>query len=173
MQSADPIRTRTPRTPHTPPSHSPHGNTATRQHGSTKRKRAVRHEGIQHKGDWTIRDAGPNSKTGNTMKKTGTTRDRGTTQQHATPAIQRDHHTNRRGTPQTRREASSTPALPYHATLPSTMAPPSTTTRGGVNRGYPTTRTAQTHTHHPHTTHPARNSARHTLQYSPALHRDE
>ena len=32
---------------------------------------------------------------------------------------------------------------------------------GGVDRGYPTTRTAQTHTHHPHATHLARNSARH------------
>lgn len=32
---------------------------------------------------------------------------------------------------------------------------------GGTYRGCPTTRTAQTHTHHPHTTHPARNGARH------------
>nr|DAK24058.1 MAG TPA: hypothetical protein [Caudoviricetes sp.] len=30
---------------------------------------------------------------------------------------------------------------------------------GGVDRGYPTTRTAQTRAHHPHTTHLARNSA--------------
>nr|DAV39970.1 MAG TPA: hypothetical protein [Caudoviricetes sp.] len=29
---------------------------------------------------------------------------------------------------------------------------------GGADKGYPTTRTAQTHTHHPHTTHPARHS---------------
>lgn len=32
---------------------------------------------------------------------------------------------------------------------------------GGTDRGYPTTRTPQTHTHHPHTTHLARNSTRH------------
>nr|DAK32097.1 MAG TPA: hypothetical protein [Caudoviricetes sp.] len=31
---------------------------------------------------------------------------------------------------------------------------------GGAHRGYPTTRTTQTRTH-PHTTHPAKNSARH------------
>lgn len=32
---------------------------------------------------------------------------------------------------------------------------------GGADRGYPTTRTPQTRTHHPHATHLAKNSARH------------
>ena len=59
------------------------------------------------------------------------------------------------------------PPFPRHATPPSTM-PPHHPRREGGDRGYPTTRTAQTHTHHPHTTHLAENSARHdssTHQY--------
>lgn len=79
----------------------------------------------------------------------------------ATPAIQRGHHANRRGTPHTRRGVSNTTALPSPCHPPSTTAPPTTTVRGRADRGYPTTRTAQTHTHHPHTTHPASDSARH------------
>ena len=98
----------------------------------------------------------------------------GTTQHTHTPAIQQDHHANKRGTPTHRREtptfdgeASSTTALqsPCH---PPPQRHPTVHDghtlhhdEGGAHRGYPTTRTPQTHTHHPHTTHLARNTVRH------------
>ena len=83
------------------------------------------------------------------------------------PAIQRGHHANRRGTPHTRRggQQHSRPSSPCHPTIRyathhPTIAPPTTTTRGGMDTGHPTAQRPQRDTH-PHTTHPARNSARH------------
>ena len=64
-------------------------------------------------------------------------------------------------------EASNTAALhsPCHppSAMPPTIhdGPTLHHDEGGADRGYPTTRTAHTDTHHPHTTHLARNSARH------------
>lgn len=65
-------------------------------------------------------------------------------------------------------EASSTAALQSSCHPPPTMPPhhpqrphPPPRRGGGAGKGYPTTRTAQTHTHHPHATHPARNSTQH------------
>ena len=77
----------------------------------------------------------------------------------ATGQTTRGTQTHRRGTPTFDGESVTLPPFTHHATHhhngtpPSTIAPPSTTTRGGADRGYPTTRTPQTHTHHPHTTH--------------------
>ena len=94
------------------------------------------------------------------MKKTGTTRDKGTTRQHTPPFNETTVRT-RRGTPHTRR------GVQQHSRPPSTMPPtihdgPTLHhDEGGVDGGCPTTRTAQTHTHRPHPTHPAKNSARH------------
>ena len=59
------------------------------------------------------------------------------------------------------------PPFPHHATHhpqrhPTIRDGPTIHNDEGVaHRGYPTTRTAQTHTRHPHTTHLARNSVRH------------
>ena len=76
---------------------------------------------------------------------------RGTTHTTA-PAIQRDHHTNGRGTPHTRRgrQQHSRPSLTMpptirYATHPSAMAPPSTTVRGERTEDTPP------HEHHRHT----------------------
>lgn len=66
-----------------------------------------------------------------------------------------------------RRGVSNTAALHSLCHPPSTMpptihdGPTHHHDEGRVNRGYPTTQTPQTHTHHPHTTHLAKNSARH------------
>lgn len=112
------------------------------------------------KGNGTMQGARPNPNTGATP---------------TTPAIQRDHHTNRRGTPTAdggrtltfEGEPVTPPPFTHHATHHPLRYPPfhdgptHHSRRGGVDRGYPTTRTAQTRTHHPHTTHLARNSARH------------
>lgn len=57
-------------------------------------------------------------------------------------------------------EASNTAALPSPCHPPSTTAPHHHDEEG-AHRGYPTTRTPQTHTHRPHTTHLASNSTRH------------
>lgn len=94
---------------------------------------------------------------------------------HATPAIQRDHHTNKRGTPthgrgtpRTRRGGQqhcrpslTMPPTIRYATRPSTMAPPTIHDEGGADRGYPTTRTPQTHTPPPTPQYLAGNSAQH------------
>lgn len=75
--------------------------------------------------------------------------------------------THRRGTPTFNGEASNTatlhsPCHPPPQRHPTIHDGPTLHHReGGRGRGYPTTRTPQTHTHHPHTTHLARNSARH------------
>ena len=53
------------------------------------------------------------------------------------------------------------PPFPHHATHHPLWPHPPSTTRGGAHRGYPATRTAQTHTHHPHTAAPGEDSARH------------
>ena len=102
--------------PHT--SHArPALHTATQQHSNTKRKRTAQREGMQCEEDWTMRSAGPNPKTGNTVKKTGATRDKGTTRQHDTPAIQRDHHANGKGDANTQTGMSVTlPPFIHHAT---------------------------------------------------------
>lgn len=87
---------------------------------------------------------------------------------HTTPAIQHGHRANGRGTPHTDGRVNTTePALhsPCHPT--SSCHPtirdshPLYHDEGGVTEGYPTTRTLQRHTHHPHTTHPAMDNARH------------
>ena len=87
---------------------------------------------------------------------------------HTTPAIQRGHKVNNKGDANTQTGMPTTqPPFPHHATHPSPRSPPFYDgpthhhNEGGTDRGYPTTRTPQTHTHHPHTTHPAMNSARH------------
>ena len=126
------------------------------------------------RGDWTMRGAGSNPKTGNTAKRTGTTRDTGTTQ-HTPTALQHSHRANKRGDADTERgghhaqdgESITLPPFNHHATHhhngtpPSTTAPPTIRDEGGADRGYPTTRTPQTRTHHPHATRLASNSARH------------
>lgn len=123
-------------------------------------KHKGRKEANNTRGSRTTQDAGPNPNMGITA--------------HTTPAIQQDHHANRRGTPTHRRghrhstgRPATLPPFNRHATHPPHTRPTihdSPTLHhdegGGADRGYPTTRTAQTHTHHPHTTHPAGNSAR-------------
>lgn len=58
------------------------------------------------------------------------------------------------------------PPFTYHATPPRHATPPPNDSpthhndEGGADTGYPTTRTAQRNTHHPHTTHLATNSTR-------------
>lgn len=76
----------------------------------------------------------------------------GTPQHTPHPAIQQDHMANGRGTPHTRRggQQHSRPSLTmpptiHHATPPSTMAPPTTTTRGEHTEDTPP------HEHHRHT----------------------
>lgn len=88
--------------------------------------------------------------------------------QPTTPAIQQDHHVNEEGdTTHKTGMPNNTAALTHHATHHRSTHPPFCDgptlhhDEGGAHRGYPTTRTTQTHTHHPHTTHPAKNSARH------------
>lgn len=107
-----------------------------------------------------MQDAGPNPNTGSTTTHTprhsiGPQGKR----QGGTP-------THRRGTPTFDGESVTLPPFTHHAT----HHPPCHPTihdgptlhheRGGADRGYPTTRTPQTHAHHPHTTHLAMNSAR-------------
>ena len=104
---------------------------------------------------------------GNTMKGPRGNASRGQHNDTPLPPFNKTTMRTRRGTPMTDGRVSAiAPAPPsirrpssQHAP-PSTTAPPTTTARRG-RRGCPTPRTAQTRAHHPHTTHPARNSARH------------
>jgi len=94
---------------------------------------------------------------------------------HTTPAIQQGHRVNDKGDTNTKKgdtthktgRPTAQPPFTHHATHhplchpPSTIAPPTIHDEGGADRGYPTTRTTRTHTHHPHATHLAKNSARH------------
>lgn len=116
-----------PHTPHTPPSRSPH---TTQQHSNTKKKRAARHEGIQCKRDWTTRGARSNSKTGNIVKRIGTTRDRAS--QHTPPrhsiGPQGKRQEGRQHTDGGRQHSTGSPAtLPpftHHATHHPAHTPP-------------------------------------------------
>lgn len=137
--------------------HPPHFSTHNK-HGNTRQKR----NGNDTRGTDNVKGGGRHNARCQPQP------EHGDNTQPTTPAIQRDHHANKRGTPHTRRGGQqhnrpslTTPPTIRHAAPPSTTAPPTTTTKGEAHRGYPTTRTAQTHTHHPHTTHPAMNSARH------------
>lgn len=93
---------------------------------------------------------------------------------HTPPAIQQErghHHTHGRGS--TSQPHHSSPCHPtHHATPPSTIATPSTTTMGVADRGYPTTRTPQTDTHHTHRT-PGEEQCTTRQQYSLALQWDK
>lgn len=113
------------------------------------------------KGSGTMQGAGPNPKTGHhsTHHSRHSIRPQGK-RQGGTPTHGRGH---RHSTGRPATQPPFTHDATHHPLChpPSAMAPPSTTTRGRADRGYPTTRTAQTHAHHPHTTHLARNSARH------------
>ena len=167
-----------PHTSHTPPSCSPHSNTATQQHkekaGSTTRGNATQ------RGTGAIRGARSNSKTGNTVKRTGTTRGRGGQHNHTplppfnvtTKQTEGGHHTQDG-------EASNTAALHSPCHPPPTMPPHHPQRphppprRGGSTQRIPH-HTNSTDRHTPtHTTHPARNSSMTRPQYSPALQWDE
>lgn len=123
---------------------------------------------MQCKGDWTMRSAGSNPKTGNTTKKTGTTQDKG--EQHST------HHSRHSTGPPRKRKGDSThktgrpttqPPFTHHATHhplchpPSTTAPPTTTTRGEQTEDTPP------HEHHRHTltTHTPQHLAKNSTQH--------
>ena len=109
-----------------------------------------------------------NTRIGDAVKRAGTTQGKG--QHNSTPlppfntaATQteggRQHADGR--------DSTTAPALHHYATHHPLCHPPFHNgpthhrDEGGAHRGYPTTRTAQTNTHHPHTTHLARNSTRH------------
>lgn len=113
-----------------------------------------------------------NSKTGNIAKRTGTTRDKGTTHNTTHPAIQQGHRVNDKGDANTktgdadiRRGVSNTAALHSPCHPPSTTAPhhprwphPPPRRGGSIQRIPHHTNSTDTH---PHTTHMASNSARH------------
>lgn len=115
-----------------------------------------------------MRGAESNPKTGNTVKRTGTTRDGGTPHNPPPPPFngtttqtKGGHHAQDGGGQHSSARPSITmPPTIHNGTPPSATAPPTTNARGRIDRGYPTTRTAQTRTHHPHTTHLAMNGAR-------------
>ena len=113
--------------------------------------------------------AGSNSKTGNTVKRMGITRDKGTTHNTPPPPFNRTteqteggHRTQDGESQRHYRPSLTMPPTIRYATPPSTTTPPTIHDEGGeAHRGDPTTRTTQTHTNHPHTTRLARNNARH------------
>lgn len=118
---------------------------------------------------------GKQCKTGKTMQEEreqceedGDNTRQGDNTQPAPPAIQQGHRVNDKGTPTRRRPTdiqrgvSNTAALPHHATHHPLChptihdGPTHHHDEGGTDRGYPTTRTAQTYTHHPHTAAPGK-----------------
>lgn len=112
--------------------------------------------------DWTIRGARPNPKTGhhNTYHSRHSTGPQGKRQGGAN--MQTGDANIQRGCQQ--RDTPPFLTMPPHHPLCHPTIRDSPThhhDEGGAHRGYPTTQTAQTHTHHLHTTHLARNSARH------------
>lgn len=91
-------------------------------------------------------------KKGKSNAKGRTQSEHGDNTQHTPPAIQRDHHTNRKGAPCTRRggRQHSRPSLTMpptirYATPPSTTAPPTANVRGEHTEDTPP------HEHHRHT----------------------
>ena len=101
----------------------------------------------------TTQGAGPNPNTGITAR--------------TTPAIQHSHRANKRGTPAHRRGTPAHRRGVHQHCRPSPTMPPTTTDtpalprwphppprRGGSRQRIPHRTTAQTHTHHPHTTAP-------------------
>jgi len=99
----------------------------------------------EEKGETMRRELGTMREGGDPIQSRGNT-------QPPRPAIQHGHHANRRGTPTFNGESVTQPpfiTMPptiRYATHPSAMAPPTIHDEGGADRGYPTTRTAQTHT---------------------------
>ena len=153
----------TPVTPHVRPlDHTPPHFPTHNKHGNTRQKR----NGNDTRGT-------DNVKGNRQCKVPDPTRTRGNTQptapRHSTgpPREQKGDTNTQTGDANIRRGVSNTAALPSPCHPPPQRHPtirdgPTHHQReGGAHRGYPTTRTVQTHTHHPHTTHPARNSARH------------
>ena len=112
------------------------------------------------RGNRTMQGAGPNTKTGHHSTHHS---------RHSTrPPRKHEGDTNTQtGKPVTTEGvAIDTPtpsiAMPPTTTLPALPRwPPHHHHEGGADKGYPTTRTTHTDTHHPHTTHPATNSTRH------------
>ena len=113
------------------------------------------------------------------VKREDPIRTRGTTHNHHSCHSTGPPHKQQGGHHTQDGEANTQPPFTHHATHhplchPTIHDGPTLHhDEGGADKGYPTTRTPQTHTHHPHTTHLAGNSARHALQYSPALQWDE
>ena len=113
------------------------------------------------KGDWAIREGVGQCKVPDSIRRQGITAH--TTPRHSTgpPSKPKGDTTHKTGRPATQ------PPFTHHAThhplcRPTIHDGPTLHhNEGGVDRGYPTTRTAQTHTHRPHTTHPATDSTRH------------
>lgn len=67
-------------------------------------------------------------------------------------------------------EANDTATPQRYATPPLNDSHPLHHCEGGADRGYPTTRTPQTHTHHPHTTASGKEQYATRLQYSHSTH---
>ena len=112
----------------------------------------------KEKGDRAKQEGGKNNMKGRTQSQ------HGTTHTPPRPAIQQGHRVNdtgdadiQTGDTDIRRGASNTTALHSPCHPPSTTAPHHPRQphppprRGGARKGYPTTRTPQTHVHHPHT----------------------
>ena len=146
------IRHRAP--PH-PPTAFPHPQ-QTRHH--TKKKKEGK----------TIREDTDSARGAETMQRCRTQPRQGTPQHTPHPPFNKTTKQTRRGTPTHRRgtptfdgESVTLPPFTHHATHhplchPTIHDGPTLHhDEGGMDRGYPTTRTAQTYTHHPHTTHPA------------------
>lgn len=117
------------------------------------------------RGSRTMQDAGPNTKTGHRS----THHPRHSTR---SPSKRKGDATHKTGRPTTQPPFTHHATHHHNGTPPSTMAPPSTTTRGERTEDTPP---HEQHRHTPTThtpQHPARDSTRHALQYSPALQWD-
>ena len=106
------------------PTHNKHDNTKQKRNENDTR------EQDNVKGDRTMQGARPNPKTGNTAKRTGITRDTGTTQQHTTPRHstgpphkQKGDANTQTGDTDIRRGVSNTAALHSPCHPPSAMPP--------------------------------------------------
>lgn len=155
---------------HNKTTHTTHTALPFPAHNTATQRGSGQHNTREHntKRNRTMRGAGSNSKTGNTTKRAGTTQDKGTTQHTPLPPFNKTTMRMRRGTPMTDGRVTARAAALHSPCHPPSQRHPTThdglthhQREGRADRGYPTTRTPQTHAHRPHTTHLATDSARH------------
>ena len=163
---------------HTPPQHTPlfitHTTLPFSTHNTATQRGSGQHDTSECNTKKTRQCEVPdlNRRQGTLRRGRGQHETRGQHNNTPHPAIQQSHRVNDKGDANTQKgdtthktgRPATQPPFPHHATHHPLChptihdGPTHHHDEGGARRGYPTTRTPQTHAHHPHTTHLAMNT---------------